>query len=116
MTQTPPRPIGYMLKRYPRLSETFILNEMRALERLGTHLHVFSLMRPEEALSHHAVMELRAPVTYLPETLTAKIRAVARAHATMAWTVPGRYLQAAGLALLWSLQSRRPPTARRPRG
>jgi predicted glycosyltransferase/glycosyltransferase involved in cell wall biosynthesis len=108
MTQTPPRAIGYMLKRYPRLSETFILNEMRALERLGTHLHVFSLMRPEEALSNPAVMELHAPVTYLPETLTAKIRAVARAHATMAWTVPGRYLQAAGLALWWSLQSRRP--------
>ena len=108
MTQTPRRAIGYMLKRYPRLSETFILNEMRALERLGTHLHVFSLMRPEEALSHPAVMELHAPVTYLPETWTAKIRAVARAHATMAWTVPRRYLQAAGRAFWWSLRSRRP--------
>ena len=66
MTQTATRTIGYMLKRYPRLSETFILNEMRALERLGTQLHVFSLMRPEEALSHPAVQELQAPVTYFP--------------------------------------------------
>jgi glycosyltransferase involved in cell wall biosynthesis len=108
MTQTPPRPIGYMLKRYPRLSETFILNEMRALERLGTQLHVFSLMRPEEALSHPAVLELQAPVTYFPETWAAKIPAVAKAHARMALTAPLRYLHAAGLAFWWSMLSRRP--------
>jgi glycosyltransferase involved in cell wall biosynthesis len=108
MTQTPPRPIGYMLKRYPRLSETFILDEMRALERLGTQLHVFSLMRPEEALSHPAVLELQAPVTYFPETWAAKIPAVAKAHARMALTAPLRYLHAAGLAFWWSMLSRRP--------
>ena len=55
MTQTPPRPIGYMLKRYPRLSETFILNEMRALERLGTHLRVFSLMNPASRMARSTV-------------------------------------------------------------
>ena len=108
MTSTPSRPIGYLLKRYPRLSETFILNEMRALERLGTQLHVFSLMRPEEALSHPAVKELQAPVTYFPETWAAKIPAVAKAHATMSWAAPSRYLHAAGLALWWSIRSRRP--------
>lgn len=108
MTQTPSRPIGYMLKRYPRLSETFILNEMRALERLGTQLHVFSLMRPEETLSHPAVLELQAPVTYLPATWTAKIPAVVKAHAIMAWTAPLRYLHAVWLALWWSIRSRNP--------
>ena len=108
MTQTPSRPIGYMLKRYPRLSETFILNEMRALERLGTHLHVFSLMRPEEALLHPAVLDLQASVTYLPATWSAIIPAVAKAHAAMAWTAPSRYLHAVGLALWWSVLSRRP--------
>ena len=108
MTQTASRTIGYMLKRYPRLSETFILNEMRALERLGTQLHVFSLMRPEETLSHPAVLELQAPVTYFPETWAAKIPAVARAHATMLLTAPLRYMHAAGLALWWSVRSRRP--------
>ena len=108
MTQTASRTIGYMLKRYPRLSETFILNEMRALERLGTQLHVFSLMRPEDALSHPAVLELQAPVTYFPETWAAKIPAVAKAHATMLLTAPLRYMHAAGLALWWSMLSRRP--------
>ncbi len=108
MTQTTSPTIGYMLKRYPRLSETFILNEMRALERLGTQLHVFSLMRPEEALAHPAVLELQAPITYFPETWAAKIPAVAAAHAKMAVTAPLGYFHAAALALWWSMLSRRP--------
>src|SRR5438445_7201414 len=108
MTEERSRPIGYILKRYPRLSETFILNEMRALERLGMRLHVFSLMRVEGSLAHPTVAELRAPVTYFPETWLAKIPAVAKAHVTMAWAVPLRYLRAVGLALLWSVRSYSP--------
>lgn len=108
MTQNKSRAIGYLLKRYPRLSETFILNEMRALERLGTQLHVFSLMRPEETLSHPAVLELQAPVTYFPAAWATKIPAVVKAHATIAWTAPSRYVHAAGLAFWWSVRSRRP--------
>jgi len=108
MTEEQSRPVGYILKRYPRLSETFILNEMRALERLGMRLHVFSLMRVEGSLAHPTVAELRAPVTYFPETWLAKIPAVAKAHVTMAWAVPLRYLRAVGLALLWSVRSHRP--------
>lgn len=108
MKPIPPRTIGYLLKRYPRLSETFILNEMRALERLGTQLHVFSLLRPEETLSHPAVSELQAPVTYFPAAWAAKISTVAKAHVTMAWTEPLRYWHAVGLALWWSLCSRHP--------
>jgi glycosyltransferase involved in cell wall biosynthesis len=97
-----------MLKRYPRLSETFILNEMRALERLGMPLHVFSLLRPEETLSHPAVNELQAPVTYFPQSWKEKIPAVAKAHATMAVTAPLGYMKATGLAFWWGLTSKRP--------
>ncbi|MDE2145544.1 MAG: glycosyltransferase family 4 protein [Burkholderiales bacterium] len=97
-----------MLKRYPRLSETFILNEMRALERLGTELAVFSLLRPEETLSHPAVQELRAPVTYLPPTWLAKAAAVAKGHAAMAAAAPLRYAHALALALGWAVRSGHP--------
>jgi len=62
--------IGYVLKRFPRLSETFILNELLELERLGTSLQIYSLIdvTVEEAGSprHHLVEELKSPVTYLP--------------------------------------------------
>lgn len=109
MNSSPNRgPVGMLLKRFPRLSETFILNEMRALERLGTQLHVFSLMRPEDTLAHPAVTELKAPVTYFPAAWSAKIWAVAQAHADLTLAVPARYLHALGLALWWSVRSRQP--------
>jgi glycosyltransferase involved in cell wall biosynthesis len=58
--------IAYLLKRFPRLSETFILHEMLALERRGLDLHVYSLLDPEEQLVHADVERLQAPVEYLP--------------------------------------------------
>src|SRR5260221_9509686 len=44
--------VGYILKMFPRLSETFILNEVRELERQDVLLHIFSLKRPADAVSH----------------------------------------------------------------
>ncbi len=38
--------IGYVLKRFPRLSETFVLNEILALERAGIEVEIFSLLKP----------------------------------------------------------------------
>jgi len=65
-----PKPvIGYLLKTFPKLSETFILNEMLELERQGLNLHVFSLRKPQDACHHPAVSKLKAPVTYIPSLL-----------------------------------------------
>ncbi|MGL5010673.1 MAG: glycosyltransferase, partial [Paracoccaceae bacterium] len=62
-----PRPIriGYVLKRFPRCSETFILNELLALQALGAEVQVFSLLAPPEEPRHARLADLRAPVTYL---------------------------------------------------
>lgn len=108
MTMASGRPVGYLLKRFPRLSETFILNEMRALERLGVRLNVFSLMRPEGAMVHRATEELQAQVTYFPEAWLSKIAAVAKAHASMVVAAPSRYLHAVALTLWWGVRARRP--------
>ena len=102
------QPIGYVLKRYPRLSETFILNEIRAMERLGTKLHIFSLMRVEGSLVHPTVDEVQAPVTYFPARWLWAAFAVVKAHAEMAVWAPSRYLHSVLLALWWSVRSRRP--------
>jgi len=61
--------IGYLLKTFPKLSETFILNEMLELERQGIALHIFSLRKPQDQYFHPSVSELKAPVTYLPSLL-----------------------------------------------
>jgi glycosyltransferase involved in cell wall biosynthesis len=59
--------IGYILKGYPRLSETFIINEIYLLEKMGLKLHLFSLKNDEKKKSHGIVSKIKALITYLPE-------------------------------------------------
>ena len=92
-------PIGYILKRFPRLSETFILNEIRALERLGAHLAIFSLLPREATPQHPTVSEVRARVNYLPAGWRQALWGFAKAHLVVAFTTPLRYLTTIGLAL-----------------
>jgi glycosyltransferase involved in cell wall biosynthesis len=54
---------------FPRLSETFILNEILELEQQGLGLHIFSLKRPVDAVCHLQAGGVRSPITYLPEKL-----------------------------------------------
>ncbi len=58
--------IAYLVKTFPRLSETFILNEILGLERMGLRLHIYALRRPGAEAVHPKVAEVKAPVTYLP--------------------------------------------------
>jgi glycosyltransferase involved in cell wall biosynthesis len=61
--------IGYILKGYPRISETFISNEIYLLEQLGFSLHLFSMREPRESFTHESVSQIRARVDYLPSSL-----------------------------------------------
>jgi glycosyltransferase involved in cell wall biosynthesis len=61
--------IAVVLKGYPRLSETFIAQELLALERRGLELALYSLRHPTDAEAHPVHADIRAPVTYLPEYL-----------------------------------------------
>src|SRR5512139_1089198 len=62
-------PIAYVLKVFPRISETFVINEIRALEAIGETVQVFSLHQPPERVPHGILRELRAPVVYIEDTL-----------------------------------------------
>ena len=59
--------LAIVLKGYPRLSETFIAQEIRELERRGVELCIFSLRHPYDPASHPIHGEIEAPVYYLPE-------------------------------------------------
>ncbi len=61
--------IVVLLKGYPRLSETFIAQELLGLERAGLSLELFSMRRPTDKKRHPIHDEIRAPVKYLPEYL-----------------------------------------------
>ena len=71
--------VAYLVKMYPRFSETFILSELLELERQGVELHVFALKRPNDGIAHADVARLRAPVTYLPQSLPGLLWAQRRA-------------------------------------
>jgi glycosyltransferase involved in cell wall biosynthesis len=59
--------IGYVLKSYPRMSETFIANEIYLLEQLGLRLRLFSILDRRDPQRHAVVDAVRAPVEYLPQ-------------------------------------------------
>jgi glycosyltransferase involved in cell wall biosynthesis len=61
--------IAVVLKCYPRLSETFIAQEIHALESAGFDLTLVSLRHPTDKKTHPINAEIRAPVIYLPEYL-----------------------------------------------
>lgn len=58
--------VGYVLKRYPRLSETFVVNEILAHEAAGLEVRIFSLRPPSDTHFQDAIGRVRAPVHYLP--------------------------------------------------
>lgn len=57
--------LAYLVKRFPRLSETFILDEILALRRAGLSLDLYALMDPGEKQVHPAAAALRPEITYL---------------------------------------------------
>ena len=61
-----PGRVAYVCKMYPRLAETFILNEILAHEQSGLELEVFSLRMPADGRFHRDLGRVRAQTTYLP--------------------------------------------------
>jgi glycosyltransferase involved in cell wall biosynthesis len=57
--------VGYVLKMYPRFSETFIVNEILAHEAAGVDVRIFSLRPPGDGRFHATLADVRAPVTYV---------------------------------------------------
>lgn len=55
------------LKGYPRLSETFIAQEILNLQKAGLELQLVSLRHPTDTKRHPVHHEITAPLLYLPE-------------------------------------------------
>jgi colanic acid/amylovoran biosynthesis glycosyltransferase len=100
-----PNHLGYVLKRFPRLSETFIAAELLELRRQGQRVTVFALSRPDEPFTHHFLTELDVPVVYLPHRPLGELPRVLGATVRRAATHPAGWSAAAVSAL-------NPPTLR----
>ena len=92
--------LGMILKGYPRISETFISNEILLLEQLGFRIRILSMRSPREPFTHASVRRIRARVDYLPETIISKrLPALAGHNLFLAARSPKRY--AAALQTAW---------------
>jgi len=103
---------------FPRLSETFIANEVYLLEQMGMRLRLFSIKRENEPKVHPVVRAIRAPLQYLPKAsslsgssfaawLAHNVPRFARAHLRVFASHPLRYLSVLGSAVAMSWRYRR---------
>jgi len=58
--------VGYVMSRFPKLSETFILTEILALERRGVRVEVFPLLRERAAVMHPEAEPIVERAHYVP--------------------------------------------------
>src|SRR5258708_25010652 len=85
-----------LVKRFPRLSETFILNEFLELRRHGLPVELFAIMDPNERSSQPEALALVPEVTYLQTGLLwAELPAALRTARRHPWGA----LRAAGWTL-----------------
>jgi glycosyltransferase involved in cell wall biosynthesis len=61
--------VALIVKGYPRLSETFIAQEIQGLEHRGLDFEIVSLRHPYDPTTHALHDRITAPVRYLPEYL-----------------------------------------------
>lgn len=86
--------VGYLLRMYPRFSQTFVVNEIRELERQGVDVHIASLRLPNEGMFHESVTRIRAKADYLEERFVGNMRQHFSAQWKFLRRSPRDYLQA----------------------
>lgn len=60
-----PKRIGYVVKRYPRYSETFIVNEIISHEKAGLNIVIFSLLPTVDTHFQDIIGHVKSPLVYL---------------------------------------------------
>lgn len=107
------RPVlGMILKGYPRISETFISNEIALLEHNGLQVHILSMRRPRENFSHESVKRIKARVDYMPETIEGNLWRFLSANLACLAAQPLRYMKGLGRMLARLARTRKAATAK----
>jgi glycosyltransferase involved in cell wall biosynthesis len=90
-----PLRVAYVMSRFPKLTETFILFEMAAVERQGPEVRLFPLLRERESAMHPEAAPYVARATYLPFLSPA----ILGSHGYFLRHAPRRYLGTLGAML-----------------
>ncbi len=97
--------VAYLTKRFPRLSETFILDEILGLEAAGVPLRLYAIADPHEELVQPDVARVASPVVYLQDATRGharfnEFRETFVAHLRLCGESPRRYFGILG-HLVW---------------
>lgn len=86
--------VAYIMSRFPKLTETFILYEMLAMQKLGIQVEVYPLLREQTDVMHPEAMQFVKVAHYQPFiSLT-----IMRVNLYFLWKKPRAYLKT-----LWTL-------------
>jgi hypothetical protein len=99
-----------VLKGYPRLSETFIAQELLTLQQAGVAFEIHALRRPHDGKRHPVHDEISAKIGYLPEYVHQEPRRV-----VAAWLKARQLPGYAAARSAWLKDIRREPTRNRAR-
>lgn len=96
--------IAYFLNKYPKISETFVHQEISELIRSGRAIQLFSLFRPTQQELDQIQFEEIPEVNYL--MAQAKVGAILRAHGYYLVKKPGNYFRLLHFAFKHRRESR----------
>lgn len=91
--------LAYILKGYPRISETFISNEILQMEQLGFSITIFAMRRPRETFCHDSIKQIQAPVYYLPTYFFKNFLQLLPSNLRLCFSAPRRYFKALATAM-----------------
>jgi glycosyltransferase involved in cell wall biosynthesis len=99
-----------VLKGYPRISETFISNEILLLESMGFNIAIISMRHPRETFSHASISQINASVDYLPSTMLNHLLPLGYHNLMLAVKKPRVYLKALKRAAVRWMRTRKSAT------
>jgi glycosyltransferase involved in cell wall biosynthesis len=91
--------LGMLVKVWPKLSETFILEEVLGLERRGVALRLYALAPPSDEISHPAVANVKASLACVPALTWRHLPTLLAAQVDQALRRPGAWARAVSIAL-----------------
>jgi glycosyltransferase involved in cell wall biosynthesis len=92
--------VAYLVSRFPKLTETFVLNELVAVENQGVNVELYPLIR-EKAEKMHPAAEAWVRRAHFTPLMS---RSILRANLQTLARKPGKYLRALG-DLLWGTRN-----------
>jgi glycosyltransferase involved in cell wall biosynthesis len=93
--------LGYLVRAFPRVSETFIMNEILELEAQGFDLRIYTLTDPRDSRRPRLIERVRSPIIRLPERWELLWPSALATQLSVIWRFPLGYVRTLRRVLLF---------------